>query len=631
MVEELLSKLLGMLDTIIAEKGVPKDGENIVDKNIAETPPENKVNPNLTSPEKRRLTETFNLFNKLFFEYKAKVEGDKKPTALISQINKEQKKSINPEFKKEKSGSGSLLSLLVGGVALVAASIPMLLGGIFDKFGSFSKAAETLGKIGLFGGLKMLAKTVLKFFAKPLLKRLPIIGSLIEFYDAYQSFKAGKPAKGILEIVAGIVGFVPGLGPILQIGVDILTSILDAQGAFDEGGSLSAQNAWPTIKKWGSNIGNWIWDKALYIPVLGTVKRFGMAYDSFKGGDYGEGIKQILWGLLSLGPIGGLMTGYSVLSSFLSGSLEQAPKEITENSSWSDKMVEWIRGKLKVLPWWIKKPLAWFGLIPDSMVGDVPSSFSDVGDSVKKGFESTKEFVGGIWDDVKGPMKDSVDTVKSFAVDTWEKTKEVSSNAWNYVSEEAPKLWDGIKNTASKAWDAQMNLNSMMWDGIKSMGYKAKGLIDGWVPKIVEVISNITKSAMDTLSNIAATIGNWITGLFSSDEKKKLQEVSITPDKQQMFSKENQESIDRLVKNDEHQTNWLKILNDTSYLQVRLLEAMVNIGNDTVRELKRMSGNTSGGSGSTYIMSSPQQQSTPLVPVGDNRNGYFSSNYSLGG
>ena len=634
--DELLQKLLGLLSTLTEEKGVPKDN-SLVNDNIVDPDDDKNKKPKepgaLKSFEKRRLTETFNLFNKLFFDYKQKLEGSdpSKPQALITTAAKTVQNN-NHKAEEKKGGWGSLLGLLVGGVALVAASIPMLLGGIFDKFGKYSEAIKTIGKLGLWGGLKMLMGTFLKAFAKPILKKLPILGSLLEFWDAYNAFKDNKIAKGVLHIVAGILGFVPGVGPALMMGVDILTAFLDAKGMFDEGGALSNENAWGTIKGWCSDIGNWLWDNALYIPILGSFKRFGMASDAFKSGDYGEGLKQVLWGILSFGGMGGLMTGYEILAGFLSGKLSSEPTQITENSSWSDRMVEWIRGKLEILPWWIKQPLAWFGLIPDSMVGETPKVWQDVTNGAKEGFEKTKNFVGGIWDNLKDPMKDSVDTIKSFAVDSMNKTKEFGQKAWDYVSDEAPKIWNGVKDLSSKAWEANKEAASMIWNNIKDTSAQASDLISKWAPQVIDTMTSITKGSLDALKSLASKIGDWFGSLFSSDDKQKLQEGQASNNQSQLqIAKASDESLSTMIKNSDHQNQWLKLLNDKSYLQIQLLQDMVNIGRESVRELKRIGGAQASGGGSTYIMpSQTSSESSPMMSMGNNRNGYLDSTYAIG-
>jgi len=63
--------------------------------------------------------------------------------------------------------------------------------------------------------------------------------------------------------------------------------------------------------------------------------------------------------------------------------------------------------------------------------------------------------------------------------------------------------------------------------------------------------------------------------------------------------------------------------------QVRLLAMLVNVGNSSYQELKRISGNRSGG-GTSMIVPVPQtQKQSQLVTLSDNRSDYMGSPYAL--
>lgn len=617
-------------------KGLPKEDtqsklvdDNIIKSNNSTFDKGNKSSDKLTSKEKSKLTDVFGLFNKLFFEYQKKTNDEKQKT-LISEVSQKQKNLGLTKGPDDKLKGFSWLALLVGGVALVAAAIPTLIAALFEKIGPLADSLKVLGKLGLVGGLKMMAKTFLKVFAAPVLKRLPIIGSLINFYFAYKEFKAGRIAAGVLELVGGIANFVPGVGTMLSIGVDILKGFLDSKGAFDEGGMLSNENALGTILSWGKSIGNWIWDNALGIPILGGIKRFGMAYDSFSSGQYGEGIKQILLGILSFTPIAPLVRGAEILLGFLSGAYEKTPEELKQDTSWSGRMLSWVREKLDVLPWWIKKPLSWFGIIPDDQVGEPPSIWTNTTDAVSQGFNKTKEFIGGIWDKVKGPMGDSVETIKSFAVDTWKKTKDFASSAWNVVEEQAPKIWDGIKSASEKALELSKTIGSSLYDGILSIVDKTRNFISEWAPKIVESIANIANSAYDTLKSIATKIGGWISNLFTKEEEQKLKEIktdiTITPS---VVSDQSSKWFNILSMAANTSNQWLENLYQASREEITYL---ASIDKNTRDMVKALLGNGRGGN-TTVVNNSggsePTSVERPRASVGNNRVGYSMSPYTL--
>lgn len=651
--DEVILELLGLLKKISSDRGVPKT-DDLSSKNIAnDETNKNQVSSSLKNNEKKKLEQTFTIFNKLFFEQQRKFLGDSKEQTLVSGIAKTQKPDQKIADKKE--SGGGILSMLLGGLALLGASIGGIIASLSGFFGDAgSKVLEAVGKLGFMGALKLLGGTILKKLSMKVLKKLPFIGGIIGLYFAYQAFKEGNIFKGIAELISALLNFIPGIGPILSIGADLLIAWADSKGVFSEGGSLSPENGWKTIKGWMSGIGKTIMDNALYLPIIGTFKRFGMAIDSFRSGNIGEGLKQVGLGLFTLIPGGGLLIkGIEILSGFLNSDKSPEPT-INSDSSWGVKIMGWVRSKLKDLPWFIKKPLAWFGIISDNQVGEPSGSWGSITDGVKKGFESTKEFVGGIWDKVKGPMGDAVGVIGQFATEAWSNTKDYASKAWDSVKEQAPLIWDSIKKTSKEAWDIVTEYAPKAWDSIKDVSSKAwnvtkeagswfseaigematktKDLIGGWIPTIVDTISGITDGAMKVLKSIADKIGGWISGLFSSEDQSKLKEVTKqASEKQELISNTSASNanMENMVKGSIVQNQWMENLYKSSLDQVRLLGNLVNIGSSSLQELKRMSGNTSGGGTTIIQQSSNSPEKTPLIPVGNNRGGFSSSPYAL--
>jgi hypothetical protein len=355
-----IGRILNNLEKIQEERGVPNAQNTLVDNNIKNSSlGKKKESSSLSSSEKKKLSEVFSLFNQAFFAYQKKQTPDEAPKTLISKLEKQTKpKEAVPDTGKKKGFNLlDFLLPLVGGVALIGAAIPTLIASLFAKVGFAGDAMKVLGKVGLIGGLKLLGKTFLKKFALSALKKIPYIGGLISLGFAIKEFSAGRIIPGLLEIVSGLANFVPFVGPILSIGVDVLKAFLEKQGAFNEGGALSNANAWGTIKGWMSSIGAWIWDNALYIPIVGTFKRFGMAWDAFGSGDWKEGLKQVLYGLISIVPGGGfLIKGYEWLSSYLSSSKEEQQAQINEGGvmgtikGWISSIGQYISDNALYLP-----------------------------------------------------------------------------------------------------------------------------------------------------------------------------------------------------------------------------------------------------------------------------------------
>ena len=392
-----IGRILNNLEKIQEERGVPNAQNTLVDNNIKNSSlGKKKESSSLSSSEKKKLSEVFSLFNQAFFAYQKKQTPDEAPKTLISKLEKQTKpKEAAPDTGKKKGFNLlDFLLPLVGGVALIGAAIPTLIASLFAKVGFAGDAMKVLGKVGLIGGLKLLGKTFLKKFALSALKKIPYIGGLISLGFAIKEFSAGRIIPGLLEMVSGLANFVPFVGPILSIGVDVLKAFLEKQGAFNEGGALSNANAWGTIKGWMSKIGQYISDNALYIPIVGTFKRFGMAWDAFGSGNWGEGLKQVLYGLISIVPGGGfLIKGYEWLSSYLSSSKEEQQAQINEGGvmgtikGWVSSIGQYISDNALYLP--IIGGIQRFGMAWDAFTG------GNIGEGFKLLGEGVLAFVGG--------------------------------------------------------------------------------------------------------------------------------------------------------------------------------------------------------------------------------------------
>jgi hypothetical protein len=125
------------------------------------------------------------------------------------------------------------------------------------------KLTKGIGAIAKFGGgsiLKLLG-TGLKAIAK----RIPFIGALISFKDAYDRIKSGDIVGGLISVGSGIASIFPGVGTAISIGLDVLNAFLDKK---TEGGKTSklsiigdfvkdiSLKLWDTIKEIFSFIGD---------------------------------------------------------------------------------------------------------------------------------------------------------------------------------------------------------------------------------------------------------------------------------------------------------------------------------------------------------------------------------------
>jgi hypothetical protein len=107
---------------------------------------------------------------------------------------------------------------MIGGVEFIGAMLK-------KKYGEETMVPNVGNNIMtmVIKSLGALSKSV-KFF-----KKLPLIGPIINFYEAYKAFETGTPegiGKGFLSLSAGITGLFPGIGTAISIGIDALNSLL---------------------------------------------------------------------------------------------------------------------------------------------------------------------------------------------------------------------------------------------------------------------------------------------------------------------------------------------------------------------------------------------------------------------
>jgi hypothetical protein len=156
------------------------------------------------------------------------LSGSEEKRNNLGLVVEDTKKDKKKKDKEKKTSSLPWLSMLFAGGALA---------GITKVFGLGAGA-------GVGGGL--LAKLLPKIFkvGKAVFKRIPIIGSLFSFYEAYKHFQKGGIDSiifGLLDVVAGIAYMVPGIGTVIGLGVDVLSYFLQnkAEEYKEESGSTS--------------------------------------------------------------------------------------------------------------------------------------------------------------------------------------------------------------------------------------------------------------------------------------------------------------------------------------------------------------------------------------------------------
>ena len=89
-------------------------------------------------------------------------------------------------------------------------------------------------KGGAVGGIFKKVGGLLFKLLKPVLKRIPGIGSMISWAFAVSRFKSGDVVGGLIDVASGIATLFPGVGTAIGIGLDVLNAFLDSKKGKEE-------------------------------------------------------------------------------------------------------------------------------------------------------------------------------------------------------------------------------------------------------------------------------------------------------------------------------------------------------------------------------------------------------------
>jgi len=398
---ELLIQLLGHLKKADEARGV--QAKSLSDKNIVDNKSDGLEVE--SSRGKRKLNSVADIFAEKFFQIQKKYTKD---TALKTSVQRITPKVIsekNTQFgelgsKKEKGGFfTSTLPRLLGGlfgggflktklkilitmfkrlITTAVSQFSKLITRIFGK--GFTDSLKTMKKTGLakigniFRGGSLMTKMLT--FLKPIvpfLRRLPLIGSIISIGIAISRFMKGDIVGGVIDVLSALsVLLYPVAPPVaigLSIGLDVLNAVLDSKQASPENaGKGKGEILWDMTK----SLGKWIWKNSYAIPILGGIKRFSDAHELFKAGDYKNGLLKLGMGIIALGAAP-IVTGLEMLLGLFDNNSEDN-KDLKPNKNWMSSIKDWIVKNMDGLPWFLRQPLEWFGILDSKNNTNIPNA-----------------------------------------------------------------------------------------------------------------------------------------------------------------------------------------------------------------------------------------------------------------
>jgi hypothetical protein len=350
--------------------------------NIAQPTPEIETKPTLAAASPAMDEGRAQLIDKPVETQKVVFDGfSNRGWAFFSERLPKILKGILPVSKSDKSQSGGF-DLLGGGIALLLGGLAALVAGL-NTDGPFKGILKILSKAGLQGGIKILeiaakgfigslkqvimapinllddaAKLIGKIFGKeaykavlkplrgmtgiftkmlggltkfitPLLKKLPLIGTVISWGFAYSRFKSGDIVGGIIDVLSGIASIFPGVGTAIAIGLDVLNAFLDVKG----GGAneQTTQKKTGLLKEWALSLGKILYDGVKYIPIIGPLIQ---AVEDMQSGKWLDATYNLVRAIPGLGIV------IDVVNWFTEGQTEQGIKEGLSNTG--NMIGEWL-------------------------------------------------------------------------------------------------------------------------------------------------------------------------------------------------------------------------------------------------------------------------------------------------
>ena len=252
---------------------------------------------------------------------------------------------------------------------------------------------------------------------------LPLIGGFKRWGMSYEAFKSGNILDGVNQFGAGLLTFI-GSGGIVK-GVEMLMGLM--------GGEKKEDGVLAPITDFFGSIGKWIWDHGLYLPVIGGFKRWGMAWESFKSGNFMDGLANMGAGLLTFIGGGPIVKGVEMLMGLMGGMSDEG--SLKPKKGFVKAIGDWIKSKLHKLPWALRKPLELLGILDDDGSDNGHASMSDSekqSRSKRAGYNSWKEYKDSDWNwKSNKTLSDSEkqSRAKRAGYNSW---KEYKDSDWNW-------------------------------------------------------------------------------------------------------------------------------------------------------------------------------------------------------
>lgn len=401
---------------------------------------------------------------------------------------------------------------IVKGILNIAAGIASYFPGIgtaisigLDIITGLTENDTTAGEAGhafltaASGAAKLIIKKLPSFAAKLLtplkfvIKKVPLLGTVISFADAYLNFKDGNYIKGILDIAAGIAGIFPGIGTAIAIGLDVINMFIDGSEDSEEEGGQTGET--PTKLNFTEMVRNWAEStfgmNARNIPFIAPFIRLSDAYTNFSNGNILAGIHDTVTALISICPgVGNLVAvGFDFFYSWLSS--EEEPTEAkTETSGVGEALKNGKQGLFAQLSGVIKNVPILGSLLK---FGDAWTEFSN--GNIRGGLHKIIEAISSSLPGLGGALMSGLSLIEYFLDN--DEPEEPAAKAMEYTA---------FKEVISGLTDLTN--------------------LENFGKKILEKAKNKALELVKSIGSICSDISDWVCGLFGGDDDDENEEES---------------------------------------------------------------------------------------------------------
>lgn len=241
---------------------------------------------------------------------------------------------------------------------MVASLISTVSGSILSMFSPLTQGIlKGVNAGGLKGSALKLGGRLLK-----VVKRIPIIGSVLSAGYAISRFRRGDYIGGLIDTISGIVALIPGLGLPLSLGLDVFNAYLDVKSG------NSTENSQPRKVSVLKDIQNWFYRKLSpiihYIPGVGMLKHASEAIGYISSGNIFQGLRSFVHSIGNVAPGLGLSlsSGLAWVTDLNNISRDQPTTPTTARVSFYNTLKDYFKDKLIKLfknasPWlrWVLK------------------------------------------------------------------------------------------------------------------------------------------------------------------------------------------------------------------------------------------------------------------------------------